>query len=73
MSPRPVANAVRLLTERGSVRGYRDTHSLRMVAVTNMVSNGVLVKVVASVLGNEPVKTIWVGYYKLDAESLRPA
>ena len=72
MSPRQVGDAVRLLAERAGVRGYRGAHSLRRAAATNMVSNGISVKVVADVLGHESVKTT-MGYLRLDAESLRPA
>ena len=72
MSPRQVADAVKLLAEKAGVRGYRGAHSLRRAAATNMVSNGVSVKVVADVLGHESVRTT-MGYLRLDVESLRAA
>lgn len=67
---RQVGKSIRLLAGKAGVHGYCGAHSLRRSAASNMVANGVSVKVVADVLGHETVSTT-MAYLRMDAEGLR--
>jgi site-specific recombinase XerD len=52
------------------IRNWHGTHSLRHAVATNMLNNGVNIKVIADILGHVRVQTTTV-YAKVDIENLR--
>lgn len=66
-----VEGALELLSEKAGVK-FPGTHSMRRAVATNMVNNGVGIKLVADILGHEDIGTT-MGYLRVDLSSLRKA
>ena len=64
-----VGGAIALLSEKAGVKDP-GTHSLRRGVATNMINNGVPIKLIADLLGHEDIATT-MGYLRVDIGTLR--